>query len=236
MLRILYFVLGILSLAAFAGGPALAHFEVASPMVGFAIFALGCLLGAVVFLIGIGIVVRQGPGIELGAAAMGLIPAAFLVYSLVRASQFPAINDVSTEKLYPPEFVEAGKIAENAGRDMGFADSLRPVLEEHYPDIKPVAIEGDPEDIFLEASRIAREQPGWTGTRSTFGTEESAIEGYAVTSVFRFCDDFVIRVTKANGGAVVDMRSKSRDGKGDFGANAQRIREFMGQLGAAMGV
>jgi uncharacterized protein (DUF1499 family) len=28
------------------------------------------------------------------------------------------------------------------------------------------------------------------------------------------------------GGAIVDVRSKSRDGRGDLGANAARIRDF----------
>jgi len=39
-------------------------------------------------------------------------------------------------------------------------------------------------------------------------------------------DDISVRVRESGGGAVVDIRSKSRDGKGDMGANAARIRAF----------
>ncbi len=53
----------------------------------------------------------------------------------------------------------------------------------------------------------------------------------ATTSVYRWQDDFVIRVTAGdNGGSIVDMRSKSRVGKSDLGANAHRIAAFLTDL------
>jgi uncharacterized protein (DUF1499 family) len=39
-------------------------------------------------------------------------------------------------------------------------------------------------------------------------------------------------VRPADGGSVVDVRSKSRDGQGDLGANARRIRAFRTALGS----
>ena len=56
------------------------------------------------------------------------------------------------------------------------------------------------------------------------------IEGQDVTGLFRFVDDFAIRISSAGGGARIDMRSKSRVGKGDFGANADRIRKVFSSL------
>ena len=51
------------------------------------------------------------------------------------------------------------------------------------------------------------------------------------TRIFRFVDDVVVRVRPAEGGgAIVDVRSKSRDGRGDLGANAARIRAFAEKL------
>ena len=51
------------------------------------------------------------------------------------------------------------------------------------------------------------------------------------TKVFRFVDDVVVRVRPADGGgALVDVRSKSRDGRGDMGVNAARIRAFAEKL------
>jgi len=56
------------------------------------------------------------------------------------------------------------------------------------------------------------------------------LEAYDVTSIFGFVDDVVVRVRPAEGGSVVDVRSRSRDGKGDVGANAARIRAFRAEI------
>jgi len=37
-------------------------------------------------------------------------------------------------------------------------------------------------------------------------------------------------VRPRDGGSIVEMRSKSRDGKGDIGANAKRIESFFARL------
>ncbi len=57
-------------------------------------------------------------------------------------------------------------------------------------------------------------------------------EAVEVTRIFRFVDDIVVRVrmSPVGRGSVVDVRSKSRDGKGDIGANAARIRAFRDAL------
>jgi uncharacterized protein (DUF1499 family) len=54
----------------------------------------------------------------------------------------------------------------------------------------------------------------------------------ATSRVFGFEDDVVIRVrpAPAGSGSVIDVRSKSRDGKGDLGVNAERIRTFVARL------
>ena len=58
------------------------------------------------------------------------------------------------------------------------------------------------------------------------------IEASDRTLVFRFVDDVVIRLRPARGGGTqLDVRSKSRDGRGDLGANAGRIRAFRDALG-----
>jgi uncharacterized protein (DUF1499 family) len=54
----------------------------------------------------------------------------------------------------------------------------------------------------------------------------------ATTLLFGFKDDVVIRITPAENGSRVDVRSVSRVGHSDLGANATRIREFLRQLAA----
>lgn len=57
-------------------------------------------------------------------------------------------------------------------------------------------------------------------------------QGVATTRLMRFKDDFAIRVTMAADFAVqVDMRSRSRIGKGDMGTNGRRIGTFLDELG-----
>jgi uncharacterized protein (DUF1499 family) len=57
------------------------------------------------------------------------------------------------------------------------------------------------------------------------------IEAVVTSRLFGFQDDVVIRVRPDGTGASrVDMRSKSRDGKGDLGANASRIRAYVSAL------
>ena len=54
----------------------------------------------------------------------------------------------------------------------------------------------------------------------------------ATSTLFRFHDDFVIQVRPAaeTDYSLVEMRSKSRDGKGDLGTNYNRIESFFRAL------
>ena len=57
------------------------------------------------------------------------------------------------------------------------------------------------------------------------------IEATDRTFWFGFADDVVVRVTgTADGGSRVDVRSLSRVGVGDLGANARRVREYLTAL------
>ncbi len=52
-------------------------------------------------------------------------------------------------------------------------------------------------------------------------------EASASTPVFQFVDDVVVTVTSEGSASRVDIRSVSRIGRSDRGANAARIREFI---------
>ena len=55
------------------------------------------------------------------------------------------------------------------------------------------------------------------------GRREGRIEAVARTALMGFRDDVVIRVRAISGGSRLDIRSASRYGQRDFGANAQRV-------------
>jgi uncharacterized protein (DUF1499 family) len=76
--------------------------------------------------------------------------------------------------------------------------------------------------------------PRWTVTRSD--PQAGELEAVAESVVFGFKDDVIVRVRPdPAGGSRVDVRSKSRDGKGDLGANAARIRAYLAALTASAG-
>ncbi|TAJ27666.1 MAG: DUF1499 domain-containing protein, partial [Nitrospirae bacterium] len=64
--------------------------------------------------------------------------------------------------------------------------------------------------------------------------ETGEIRAEARTRLFRFMDDVLIRVEAQNGEVVVQVRSASRIGKGDFGQNARNIRALFGEIDRQM--
>ena len=80
-----------------------------------------------------------------------------------------------------------------------------------------------PADAFLRALRVA-ESLGWEVAAKDGGA--GAFYARDVSALFRFVDDVVVRVRPDGLGSIVDVRSKSRDGRSDLGANADRIRAF----------
>jgi uncharacterized protein (DUF1499 family) len=99
-----------------------------------------------------------------------------------------------------------------------------------YPDLRPLAVDRAPADAFDSALAAAREM-GWQiiATDAALGR----IEATASTPWFGFNDDVVIRVTSVEGGGSrIDIRSASRIGRGDLGANARRIRAYLAKVAA----
>jgi uncharacterized protein (DUF1499 family) len=56
------------------------------------------------------------------------------------------------------------------------------------------------------------------------------IEATATTPWFGFKDDVVVRVRPEGSGSRIDVRSVSRVGKSDVGANAKRIRAYLADV------
>jgi uncharacterized protein (DUF1499 family) len=73
--------------------------------------------------------------------------------------------------------------------------------------------------------------PGWIVTNADL--DSGRIEATATSRIFHFVDDVVIRVRPDGAGSRVDLRSRSRVGQSDLGANAERIRAFCAELAKA---
>jgi len=221
--------LGLVTAVSLLAGPALAWLRVVRPIVGFGLFALGG-LGAVVIAVLSIVRAARGHGMSLGGWLAIATGAVFMTIAS-RGAGIPAINDFTTDPADPPAFVHAGSLPENAGRDLAYPPRFAEVQRACCADLRPARLSVGREEAFARVRGAAARMPAWriTSTDRDAGT----IEAVATTALFHFQDDIVIRVRPEGGDASrVDMRSKSRDGKGDIGANAARIRAFVAALEA----
>ncbi len=220
-------LLGAAGAVLFATGPLLAHLGAVPPRLGFAVFGLGGLLGIAALVTGV-VAAFVGSGIGAGLALGAVVSVTFLSIAMP-ARKVPTINDITTDTANPPQFIKAGSLDANQGRDMRYPGaSFAEQQRAGYPDLAPLRLALAPDEAFKRVEAAARQTPGWEITRDDAAAR--TLEGTDTTWLFRFKDDFVIEARPQDGGSVVQMRSKSRDGKGDIGTNAARIEAFFARL------
>jgi uncharacterized protein (DUF1499 family) len=180
-------------------------------------------------------------------AVIGLLAGAFLIYWPVHfyvmarplwpftdKPLLPVIHDINTDTENPPTFSPAQLKERDAEAGNPVAIDPEAVKQQKaaYADIAPVKTALPPADAFKRALATAQSMSGWTVTASD--PASGRIEAKQSTTFFGFTDDFVIRVSGDGSGSRVDMRSESRQGRSDFGVNAQRIRTYMAALKAQL--
>jgi uncharacterized protein (DUF1499 family) len=140
----------------------------------------------------------------------------------------PRINDITTNPGDPPGFVHAGELPGNEGRDLAYpGPSFASQQQAGYPDLAPLRVELAPSAAF-QRSLAAAQALGW---EVTYQDEAAGVlEATQTSRIFRFVDDIAVRLRGDGAGTLVDVRSKSRVGQGDMGANAARIRAFQQKL------
>jgi uncharacterized protein (DUF1499 family) len=201
---------------------------------GFAAFALAALLGIISLVLGlIGLLrTRKNSGRSgrerawVGVGAGGVLIFVLLI-GVSTGSNAPAIHDVTTNIDDPPTFSDAVRNAPGRANGVDYPDGGPSVPDQQrngFPELAPLQLSDTPANV-LERSREAAESLGWTVT--LLDAEAMLLEAYDTTSVFRFVDDVVVRVRPSSSGSVVDLRSNSRVGGGDLGANAARIFAFL---------
>ncbi|MDZ7789436.1 MAG: DUF1499 domain-containing protein [Xanthomonadales bacterium] len=171
---------------------------------------------------------RGGVAALLAAVVIGLGTAA-LPYSLVqKARSVPPIHDITTDMANPPEFVAIAPLRAEAPNPVEYAgEETAAQQREAYPEIKTLHIDAWPAIVFEHALETAQAR-GWEIVEAD--ESKGRIEATATTFWFGFKDDVVIRLRGDNNGTAVDMRSKSRVGRSDVGANAARIEAFLEDL------
>ena len=215
-------VIAILGLSCLIIGPALAFAGLVPPLTGFMIFAVSGLFGLIAALWGLVGLLRQQGQRALGSLLLGLVPVAVLIALGVAGTGYPRINDIATDLDDPPAL--AGVPA--------YPVEFVPIVRAGYPSLAALVVDAPPDTVFQAALELAANRPGWSIELGDQG--QRIIHGVAETRLFRFRDDFAIRVRARGRQSVVDMRSRSREGKGDLGANAARIRAFFLDLNARL--
>jgi len=225
---------GILAVVLFAGAPAAIQLGLLPPGLGFRLFSASLLLGLLAVILGlIGLARtrvatgRDGRGrAVLGAALGGAVVLAIFALALP-SGDLPVINDITTDLEDPPAFVAAAELPENRDRDMTYPAEFREQQRRGYPGLTSIQVSSAPAATLERIARIATDL-GWT----VIARDDAAgtLEATETSRTFRFVDDVVVRVRPAGDGSVVDVRSKSRVGRGDLGANAARIQRLADAL------
>jgi hypothetical protein len=164
------------------------------------------------------------------AAWAGLVLAAAApAFVLFHVKRLPPIHDISTDTQDPPAFkavLARRKPLDNPASYEGPA--LAAAQRSAYPDVLPKVLESPEEQAFERALQAAKDM-GWEIVAAD--PANGLIEATATTFFFGFKDDVVVRVRPEEGMSRVDVRSASRAGRSDLGANARRIRAYLRSLG-----
>ena len=167
-----------------------------------------------------------------------------------KVNALPLIHDITTNTQDVPVFTSAilsergkvegvntvdyaGKLALTKEKD----DAGKPVTKlvaalqtQAYPNVRPLILSQPTEATFEQAKAVAKDM-GWKIKSEDLNA--GLIEATDTSFWYGFKDDIVIRLRSGEGGGtVVDVRSVSRVGMSDMGANAARIQRFLKKVAA----
>lgn len=205
-----------------------------APVAGAYVFVLAALVLAAVAFVGIWRHGYRGVGMAVSATLICLLllgPAGFVGFLLATR---PALSDVSTDTEDPPAFARSQAVlAARAGHvPPDVPAEQRRLQRRAYPKALPLLLDLPAEAAF-DLARRAVAARGWRlleatrpGGRSGAGRIEAVAQGRAL----RFSEDITLRIRPRVGGSRVDIRSASRLGGHDLGANAARIAAFTEEM------
>lgn len=198
---------------------------------------------------------RRGWQAAVIAVLIPVMGIAYMGWVRAQSADVPPIHDVATDIIDPPapsDRLLAYRAADQANPVLDMAvplrrteayqgprfasfgeQSLGQIGQEAYPALRTLEVAVSPETAFAAARKAVLDR-GWT-----LVTEDEAgglIEATAETFWFGFKDDVIIRVrpASAGGGSRIDVRSISRVGLSDLGANARRIERYLLRLSAEL--
>lgn len=189
-------------------------------------------LAVAVFFIGMVLsFAKRSSNPELAKAAriasyIAMVPIIGMGFIKFTADNVPPIHNISTDVVNPPAFDEIAEIRTAAHNPLEYdAEKLADVQLAAYPSVKTVVSELSLDEAYDRALQVAKSL-NWeiVNADQTGGL----IEATETTLLWGFKDDVVIRVTPMEDQtSAIDLRSVSRIGISDLGANAKRIEAFI---------
>ena len=165
-----------------------------------------------------------GVGALLSALILGVM--AMLV---IPATSVPPIHNISTDIVDPPTFNAIAPLREGANPLDYDAALLGPLQTAAYPDVKTLTTDLSRQEALAKSIAVLEDM----GLEIVAAPPSGRIVEATYTSFwFGFKDDVVVRIRPAGAaaGSLIDVRSVSRVGQSDLGANAARIMQFLGKF------
>jgi Protein of unknown function (DUF1499) len=178
------------------------------------------------------------------ALVIGVALIAYPAYLGTRAWHLPAIYDVTTDPIDPPQFDAIARLRPRDANPVSYAGLYAAELQHAaYSDIEPDDTAATPQEAYDAAMKIIGKRrwrvvdahppqgplPRIIDARApqASSTRDGIIEAVARTPILGFRDDVVVRIRPTADGARIDVRSASRYGRRDLGTNAKRVRNLI---------
>jgi uncharacterized protein (DUF1499 family) len=174
---------------------------------------------------------RRGAGQAALGCFLSLALLAYPAYLAAIALPLPMIADVTTDFATPPAFMISAKA--RAARDgqtpPAWDPADGPLQQDAYPKVQPILVDLEPTQAYQLVLRVAKDL-GWKIVDSNPPNLRvdgvAQIEAIARSPVFGFAYDIAVRVRPLASQTRIDLRSVSRVGRQDFGANAHHFARF----------
>ncbi len=179
------------------------------------------------------------------ALLIGFALIAYPLYLGIKARNLPAIYDITTDPIDPPQFDAIARLRPRDANPVTYA-GLYAAEQQHnaYSDIEPDDTNSSAQEAYDAAMKVIAKRkwrvvdarppqaslPGPTPRNvaaQASTARDGIIEAVARTPILGFRDDVVVRVRPTADGARIDVRSASRYGRNDLGTNAARVRNLL---------
>jgi uncharacterized protein (DUF1499 family) len=198
--------------------------------------AAGAVLCALLAFVVIWRTGRQGAGQAAAGLFLALLLLAYPAYLTAKTIRAPRLTDLSTDIADPPGF-SASRVAQAArggATPHSLPASLRKAQTQAYPKILPILLDLDTDEAFAAILKAVTAS-GWRLVEQTppggrMGVGH--IDAIARSVILGFPCDITLRIRPLAGQTRVDVRSASRFGPTDFGANQHNIAVFEAALQA----